>query len=202
MQSSDPCVASGVKHVGDACAAGCAHGAHTYSLPPRVAGRSHGDVGGDGGDCCYDVGGYGHGGCSESPPHPPPLHPLPLPPSPQAGACGGASGCSTVLQGHLMFGCAGCGCDDPTGGGGGGDDGGGGFAEVSLVQFSGAALPPLFGSPQSSLPVLGLKEPPGLDGSPGNPSSWGQLTFCFSAHPATRKCDITVTYMHVKDTHM
>lgn len=104
----------------------------------------------------------------------------------------------TVLPGHWLFGCAGCGCDDPSGGGGDGDDGGDGCAGVSLVQFLGVALPPLFGPPQLPVPVLGLKVPPGLNGSPWNPSSWQQLISCFSAHPATRKCSIMITHIHNK----
>lgn len=158
-----------------------------------MTGCSHGDAvvvvgGGDGGGCCYDGGGYGLGGYSASPPRPPPPHPPPPPPSPQAGACGEASGynlCSTVLPCHRMSGCVGCGCDAPSVG-----DDGGGCAGVSLIQSSVAALPPLFGPPQPSAPVLGLKVAPGLNGSLGNPSSWGQLTSCFSAHPGKRKCNV------------
>lgn len=96
MQSNDLCGGSLLEYVGDACAAGCAHCAHAHNLPQRVVGCCHGDndvgCGGGGGDYCYDVGGYDHGGYGESPPHPHPPPPPPLPPSPQAGACGGASG--------------------------------------------------------------------------------------------------------------
>ena len=100
-----------------------------------------------------------------------------------------------------MFGCAGY--DAPSGGGGyGGDGDGGGRAGVSLVQSSGAALPPLVGPPHPSVPVLRLKGAPGLGGSPGNPSSWGQLASCFSALPGTRQWNVMVRYMHMWDTHM
>lgn len=201
MQNSDPCGVSVVEYArdaGDACAVGCVHCAPAHSLPRRVAGCSHGDVGGGGGDvggCCYDGGDYGPGGYSESPPRPPPPHLPPRHPSPHAGACVEAFGynpCSTVLPGHQMFGCAGCGCGAPSGGDDGDGDGGG-CAGVSLVQSSGGALPLLFGPLQPSVPVLGLKGAPGLDGSPGKPSSLGQLTSCFSAHSGT-KCNINVKH--------
>lgn len=153
-----------------------------------MTGCGHGD-GDDGGcddsvgGCCYDAGGYIESQACQ----PATLHPL-LRPSPHAGAFGGASGqdpCRSAVPCHQMSGCTDC--DTPSGGGY--DDGGGGCAEVSLVPFSGAALLLLFGPLHPSDPVLGVKEPLGLRGSPGNLSSWGHQSSWFSAHPWTKKCN-------------
>lgn len=173
----------------DVCADGSARCAHGHSLPRHVAGCScsdgDGGVCGDSGHCNYVAGHH-----IESPPCQPALLRPPLHPSSHAGACGGASDQGPdrfALPDHWMYDCAAYGCDAPTGGDCDGGDGDGGCAEVSLVQFSRAALLLLFGPLRPAGPVLGLKGPPGLGGSPGNLSSWGLQISWFSAHPSTRK---------------
>lgn len=159
------------------CAGGFARCARGHSLLPRAAGCGRGD--GDDGDCGDSGGYYYDAGHIESPPcRHAPLRP-PLHPSPRADACGGASDQGpgrSVLPGHWVSGCAASDCDALSGGGCDGDGGDGGRAEVSLVQFSRAALLLLlllFGPLHPAGPVMGLKGPLGLDGSPGNLSSLG-----------------------------
>lgn len=153
------------------CADRFARCARGHSLLQRVAGCDRGD--GDDGGC----GVYYYDGCRiESPPcQHVPLRPPPHP-SPHADACGGASDHGPgrfALPGHWKSGCAASDCDALSGGGCDGDGGDGGRAEVSLVPFSSGALLLLFGPLHPAGPVMGLKKPLGLDGSPGNLSSLG-----------------------------